>query len=131
MWGPVIRDFGEFVVRISDRQRFLREIQSALSEEDQWQHHASVELFQVEYSKDELLPTRDAAQRQNDAMRLAIAQKLPNFSFQFEHRVALISYAPPILDTAGAGGYPPDHLYVDIGRPIEYASLVSRPGPGM
>jgi len=123
-WAPVIEDFGEFVVRISDAQRFCSDIQAALSDKDRWQHHASVELIPVEYSKDELVPTRDAAQQQNDVMRLAIAQKLPKYSYQFEHRIALISYAPPIPDDAEAGALPPEHLYVDIGRPLEYAALV-------
>jgi len=123
-WAPVIRDFGEFVVRISDPQRFLLDIQAALSDDDQWQHHASVELFPVEYSKDELVPARGPAQRQNDAIRLAIAQKLSKYSYQFEHRIALISYALPIPDDAQAGRLPPEHLYVNIGRPLEYAALV-------
>lgn len=123
-WAPVIEDFGEFVVRISDPQRFSSDIQAALSDEDQWQRRASVELFRVEYSKDELVPTREAAQRQNDAMRLAIAQKLPKYSYQFEHRIALISYAPPVSDEAEAERLPPEHLYVNIGRPLEYAALV-------
>lgn len=122
-WAPVIKAFGEFVVRISDPQRFLSDIQAALSDEDQWQHHASVGLFPVEYSKDELVPTKDAAQRQNDAMRLPIAQKLPKYSYQFEHRIALISHALIPNDTE-AGGLPPEHLYVNIGRPLEYATLV-------
>ena len=122
-WAPVIEDFGEFVVRISDPQRFSSDIQAALSDEDQWQRRASVELFRVEYSKDELVPTREAAQRQNDAMRLAIAQKLPKYSYQFEHRIALISYAPPVSDEAEAERLPPEHLYVNIGRPLEYAAL--------
>jgi hypothetical protein len=64
-------------------------------------------------------------------MRLAIAQKLPKYSYQFEHRIALISYAPPIPDDAEAGELPPEHLYVDIGRPLEYAALVRRPRRGM
>ncbi|MBI3043440.1 MAG: hypothetical protein HYY78_11535 [Betaproteobacteria bacterium] len=129
-WAPVIGDFGEFVVRISDPQRFCSDIQAALSDEDQWQHHARVEVFLVEYSKDELVPTRDAAQRQNDAIRLAIAQKLPKYSHQFEHRIALISYAP-IPHDVEAGGLPPEYLYVNIGRPLEYAALVRRPRRGM
>jgi hypothetical protein len=130
-WAPVIEDFGEFVVRISDRQRFLKDIRAALSSEDQWQKNASVELFPVEYSKDELVSTRNTAQRQNDAMRLAIAQKLPKYSHQFEHRIALISYAPPIPDGAEAGKLPPEHLYVNIGRPLEYAALVRKPPRGV
>lgn len=129
-WAPVIGDFGEFVVRISDRQRFLKDIRAALSS-DQWQKNASVELFPVEYSKDELVQTRDTAQRQNDAMRLAIAQKLPKYSHQFEHRIALISYAPPIRDDAEAGKLPPEHLYVNIGRALEYATLVRKPPRGV
>jgi hypothetical protein len=130
-WAPVIRDFGEFVVRISDPQRFIKDIRAALSSEDRWQQNASVELFPVEYSKDELVQTRDTAQRQNDAMRLAIAQKLPKYSHQFEHRIALISYAPPIPSDAEAGKLPPEHLRVNIGRPLEYAALVRRPRRGM
>jgi hypothetical protein len=129
-WGPVIRDFGEFVVRISDTQRFLSDIRAALSDEDQWQRHASVELLPVEYSKDELVPTRDAAQRQNDVMRLAIAQKLPKYRHQFEHRIALISYAQLPHD-AEAERLPPEHLCVNIGRPLEYVALVRRPRRGM
>ena len=86
----MIEDFGEFVVRISDRQRFLKDIRAALSSEDQWQKNASVGLFPVEYSKDELVLTRDTAQRQNDAMRLAIAQKLPKYSHQLKFRRHLI-----------------------------------------
>ncbi|HMH19479.1 MAG TPA: hypothetical protein VK572_15185 [Burkholderiales bacterium] len=124
-WGPVIDAFGEFVVRISNPQRFCSDIEAALSDEDQWQHHASVGLFPVAYSKDELVPTRDAVQRQNDATRLSIAQKLPRDSYQFEHRIALISYAQ-IPHDAEVGELPPEHLYVNIGRPLDYAAFVER-----
>ncbi len=72
-WAPIEKDFGEFVVRISDPQRFLSDFRAALSENDPWQHRAHVKWIPVECSKDELVPTRVADQRQTDVMRFAIS----------------------------------------------------------
>jgi hypothetical protein len=126
-WGAIKKDFGDVVVRIADPQRFLCDIRLALSREGRWQRNAEIALFQVEYSKDELVPTRDTTQRAHDLMQLAIAQKIRAYDYQFEHRIALISFVLPILEESEPARFPPDHIYVNIGQPLEYARVVRRP----
>lgn len=81
-----MEDFGRFVVRISDRQKLLNDIRTALNCDDRWQRHAQLELHPVKYSKGEHMHTRTDLQRQNNVLQFSIAQKRPEYAYQFEHR---------------------------------------------
>jgi hypothetical protein len=68
------------------------------SEQNIWQRAAPVQLWSIEYSKGSELPP-DSPLR-TDPVRRAVAQKLPEYSYQHEYRLVLLSYGDLQTDAA-------------------------------
>jgi len=108
-WAPVLKDFGEYVVRITDPKQFCTDLRGALSDSDPWQRHGNLAVFPVTYDKGELRPTSADPPDGTEVMKLATTQKPREYEHQFEHRIILISYGDVPKDGKSAGT-PPDFI---------------------
>jgi hypothetical protein len=115
-WDRVRAEFGDVVVQIDPAERLLADIQAALDPGDPWQRGACVMLWPAEYTKGQELPRKS----RDDSVRLAITQKPPCYSYQHEHRIALISQG-----TWQVEGEPPEFTWVRVKRKLEYARITA------
>jgi hypothetical protein len=115
-WERIRGEFGDVVVQIDDAERLLDDIRSSLDANDPWQRGACVMLWPAEYTKGLELPRRS----RDDSVRLAVTQKPPSYSYQYEHRIALISYGTWQVD-----GRPPDFTRVRLPHKVSYARVSS------
>lgn len=125
-WDRVREEFGQHVVEVLDFDRLVADIRSSLPDRDLWQRHAAVAVYPIDYDKGILAKRREGESEGDHTMRRAIAQKAPDFAYQAEQRIALITM--PDLNTVVPKLPPaPPGLMVRIGHELPYASLIRTP----
>jgi hypothetical protein len=119
-WERVRKELGDVIVEVSNAERLRDEMHAALDARDVWQKAAPLALWPVEYTKGTELPRVSDNDRRATAVRRAVTQKPPEYCWQHEHRLALISYGTWQVD-----GPPPRFLSIRLPGPLEYARIVS------